>query len=269
MIEDNENVNVDLDDERGPERSPTKKIKREPTSDSDELSEKITKQLDYYFSDVNIIKDKYLQEKLKENNGWVKLSDLLTFVKLKELTKSDKRVVQALKECKSLIIDVDEDKFQVKRKNPMPDPAEFQKQLDLRTVHISGFPTDYEFDQLRRFCIQFGEVESVAMRRRFKTKFFKGCIHVVFKNEADAKKVLETELLKCKDRELKKESMAEYHRRKAEMAQKRHQKIKERKNGVSVEKSVKDKKDKPDEANKVKEEEGANEGKGQEISQEE
>lgn len=194
----------------------------------DPLHEKVSKQIEYYFSDVNVVKDKFLQEEFKKQEGWVKLTTLLTFARLKELTKDEDVIVEALKGCNSDVIEFDESQKQVRRKKPMPDPENFQKQLDLRTVHISGFPTDYTFENLSRFCSQFGAVESLAMRRHFKTRFFKGCIHVVFKDEADAKKVAATEVLKCKDRELRKETMEEYHKRKEEHKKKKAEKRKQR-----------------------------------------
>lgn len=225
----------DKPEEVGVENEPSAKrlkVDGDKSIESD-LSEKVTKQIDYYFSDVNVIKDKFLIEEFKKDDGWVKLSTLLTFSRLKQLTKDEDRLVEALKDVPSNIVELDEAKKQVRRKNPLPEnKEEFLKQIDLRTVHVSGFPTNYEFDELNKFCSQFGAVESVAMRRHFKTRFFKGCIHVVFQNQEDAKKLLETDPLKCKDRELRKESMEQYHKRKEEMAQKRAENRKQKKGKV-------------------------------------
>lgn len=208
--------------------------KRVKLEDSDsELDLKILAQIEYYFSDLNVIKDKFLQEEFKKNDGWVKLETLLRFARLKQLTSDEDRLVNALSEKKSDIIELDLKNKQVKRTKPVPDADQLQKDLDLRTVHISGFPTEYEFDTLQKFCTQYGEVESVSMRRYFKTRCFKGCIHVVFKKQEDAQKVLDTEVLKCKDRELKKESMDAYHKRKKEIAAKWAEKRKQRAKGDS------------------------------------
>lgn len=209
-----------------------KKIK---VDHKDELNDKISKQIEYYFSDVNVVRDKFLQEEFKKDDGWIKLSVLLTFKKLQQLSSDENRLVQALKDAKSENIELDESKKQIRRKNPIPDIEEYQKTLQKRTVHISGFPTDYSFEQLDKFCTQFGQVESLNMRRHFKTRFFKGCIHVTFTDASAVETVLKSDPLKCKDRELRKESMDEYHKRKAEMAQKRA-----------------DKKRKPDKADKAK-----------------
>lgn len=208
------------------EEPSSKRIKSE--NRSNELYEKVSRQIDYYFSDVNVIKDKFLQAEFKKQDGWVALKTLLTFKKLKDLTDKEDVVIEALKECNSDVIELDATNKQVRRKHPVPTP-EFLESLDARTVHISGFPTEYGFDFLRQYCSQFGVVESLSMRRHFKTRFFKGCIHVVFKEEADAKRVLSTEVLKCKDRELRKESMPEYRKRKEENMKNKIQKRKEQK----------------------------------------
>ena len=204
-----------------------KRIKLAETHD-DELNVKIAKQIEYYFSDVNLIKDKFMKEQLEKNENCVKLSVLATFARLAQLTKDENRMIEALKDFESEYMELDQANKQIKRKKPLPDAEEFKKQLDLRTVHISGFPDCTPFDTLLKFCSQFGEVESLAMRRLFKTKQFKGCIHVVFKDESNVKKVLGTESLKFKDRELRTEDMEQYHKRKEEIRQKHLAKKSER-----------------------------------------
>lgn len=210
------------------ENSPNKRIKLTDSVNEVDKSDKIQRQLEYYFSDVNIVKDKFLLEQIKKGNGWVNITTLLTFARLKELTRDLDEVVHILEKKGSDILEIDEEKKRVRRKIDIPD-EDYKKSLDLRTVHLSGFPTDYTFEDLNNFCKQFGDVESVMMRRHFRTKSFKGNIHVVFKREEDAKNILATEPFMCKDRELKKESMTAYYKRKQEFYQQRQEK---RKNGA-------------------------------------
>ena len=204
-----------------PEERSVKKLKVEQPALDDELKMKIIKQLTYYFSDVNLLNDKFMQEQLEKNDMCVKLSVLATFTRLAQLTKDEDLMVGALQDHKSEVMELDAEKKQIRRTKPLPDKEEFKKQLDLRTVHISGFPDTTSFESLQKYCDQYGEVESLSMRKHFKTKQFKGCIHVVFKDEEIAKKVLAIEDLKFKDRELRRESMEEYHRRKEEIKEKR------------------------------------------------
>lgn len=211
--------------------------KRVRTDDQDPFSadvmlhEKIAKQIEYYFSDVNLVKDKFMQEQLKKNNNTVKLSVLTTFARLASMTKDENVILKALEDVQSDFMEVDKVEKLIRRKKPLPDRVEYQKQLDLRTVHISSFPDSVKFDDLHRFCSRFGEVESLSMRQHFKTKHFKGCIHVVYKTEADAKRVFESTELKFKDRELRREAMDQYHKRKEDMKKQRMEKRKNRKGG--------------------------------------
>ena len=47
------------------------------------LTEKIIKQIEYYFSDVNMSKDKFMQEEIQRDSGWVNLDVLTKFNRLK------------------------------------------------------------------------------------------------------------------------------------------------------------------------------------------
>uniref|UniRef100_A0A6G1SCX6 Lupus La A n=1 Tax=Aceria tosichella TaxID=561515 RepID=A0A6G1SCX6_9ACAR len=209
------------------EEQATKRIKIE----DGELKARVAKQIEYYFSDVNLVRDKFMQEQLEKNDNRVKLSVLATFARLAKLTRDENVMIAALKEVESDLIEIDEAERLIKRKKPLPDKEEYAKELALRTVHISGFPDSLSFDDLHRYCSKLGEVESLQMRQHYKTKQFKGCIHLVFKKVEDAKAVLDGEQLKFKDRELRRESMEEYGRRKEEMRQKRMEKRKSKKGG--------------------------------------
>ena len=57
-------------------------LKSIPTVDPS-LTEKIIKQIEYYFSDVNMINDKFMQKKIQRDSGWVSLDVLTKFNRLK------------------------------------------------------------------------------------------------------------------------------------------------------------------------------------------
>lgn len=209
--------------------SNSKKIKLSDNAEDGGLNRKIAKQLEYYFSDVNVVQDKFLLEEFRKNEGWVNLSTLLTFSRLKALTTDKAKLVEALKEHGSGIVELDDAGILIRRKEPLPDKEEFQKDLDSRTLHISGFPTDYTFDFLHNWCSQHGQVDSLSMRNHFKTRQFKGNIIVSYKSKSDADKIMDADSLKCKDRELRKENMEQYRNRKIDMAKKRFEKRVEKK----------------------------------------
>lgn len=224
----------------------------DPSTEDKNLKTRITKQIEYYFSDVNLVRDKFMQEELNRNQNHIKISTLLTFSRLAKLTKSEDLIVAALKDSESDLIEVDESAKTVRRKKPLPG-KECEKEFSARTLHISGFPDSLEFDDLHRFCSKLGEVESLSMRQHYKTKQFKGCIHVVFKDAETAQKIHAGEK-KFKDRQLRSETMVEYHQRKEEMRVKR-MKHKAKKSGEDGEMKAKRMRHKDQEGDEEEEEE--------------
>merc|ERR1719242_1689054 len=72
-----------------------------PFSEPDEeLCEKITTQVEFYFSDANITKDKFLLKHVKRNKeGFVSLKLISSFKRVKHLTKDWRQVAFAIKKC--------------------------------------------------------------------------------------------------------------------------------------------------------------------------
>lgn len=202
------------------------KADQQPNDNNENVKQQIVKQLNYYFSDANIVRDKFLAEQFKLDEGWVKITILLTFKRLQAICNNPETIVKAIEDVNSDLIELDESKQKIRRIGKIPNRDDLLKEFEKRTVHVSGFPMDYTFDMLEKYMNQYGSIQSLQMRTHFKTRAFKGCVHVIFEQEADAKKVLEATELKCKDRELRKESMSEYHRRKKEIAEKRKEKKK-------------------------------------------
>ncbi|KAL1445137.1 hypothetical protein MTO96_029329 [Rhipicephalus appendiculatus] len=120
-----------------------------------DLQEKIIKQVNYYFGDVNLSRDMFLREKIDMGYGWVEIDVLLTFNKLRSLT--EKRSRRCL------------------RYPPL-------NQLAFGSKHRRNV------DELLAFFGQFGQCVDVYMRRFHKTRKFKGSVFAIFatKDEADA-----------------------------------------------------------------------------------
>lgn len=77
---------------------------------------KILRQVEFYFSDQSLRKDKFMNEKIAENvEGAVSLDVLLTFNRLKTLTTDKSVVIEALKP--STFLEVVNDNM-VKRSDP-------------------------------------------------------------------------------------------------------------------------------------------------------
>uniref|UniRef100_A0ABL0DNP6 Uncharacterized protein n=1 Tax=Rhodnius prolixus TaxID=13249 RepID=A0ABL0DNP6_RHOPR len=202
--------------ESDPSNEPSTESKNN-VSDSSELQEKIIRQVEYYFGDFNLVKDKFLQEQIKEDDGWVSLATLLTFNRLANLSKDSKEIVEALEKSTSGLLEIHDSKEKIRRCPQMPLPEmneERRKLLMERTVYCKGFPLDSKLNDLLEFFYQYGEIENVAMRswhdKAANEWKFKGSVFVIFKTEAEAEKFLQVESVKYKDEELLKKWQKDY-----------------------------------------------------------
>ena len=107
-------------------------------SPDDELRDKIVKQVEFYFSDANLLKDAFLLKHVRRNKqGYVSLKLITSFKKLKSLTKDFRVVAYCLRQSERL--QVNEEGTKVCRKDPLP---EFDETTPSRTVVAVNLPTD-------------------------------------------------------------------------------------------------------------------------------
>jgi lupus La protein len=91
----------------------------QPSSELSELDQAILKQVEYYFSDQNLVKDTFLRRHISADpNHFVPLSLLITFNKLKSLSTDVNVISAALKQSKELVLS--EDGLSVKRPGELP-----------------------------------------------------------------------------------------------------------------------------------------------------
>lgn len=141
------------------------------------------RQIEYYMSDESLPFDEYLLGKIKDD-GWIEISELASFPKMKTITKDVELIVSSLKDSDSVV--VSEDGKSVKRQYPTPD----KDPLGPRTVHASGFKCAEETaesisDNVRETLQKYGEIESVRPLRNLTqdTRALDGSAFVVFKEE--------------------------------------------------------------------------------------
>lgn len=95
----------------------------------------IRKQIEFYFSDVNIAKDVFLKTKMAEDaEGFVPLDVLLTFNRLAALSKDMKVIAEALKDSDKVV--VDEVRMAIRRKDPLPESIQTEDQ----TIYVKPIP---------------------------------------------------------------------------------------------------------------------------------
>ncbi|XP_067933777.1 la protein homolog [Watersipora subatra] len=162
------------------------------------LESKIIRQIEYYFGDANLEKDKFLKEEMKKDEGWVPLTVLLTFNRLKALSDDSLIIMTALKKSTTDLLELKADNSAIRRHPTRPLPsADNQQDLHKRILYVKGFPTELQLDDLIEYFDKYGG-ESVALRRDAK-RLFKGSVFIRFKTEEQAKLFLEPEEMKYKD----------------------------------------------------------------------
>jgi len=109
------------------------------TEPDDDLCEKITQQVEFYFSDANITKDKFLLKHVKRNKeGFVSLKLISSFKRVKHLTKDWRQVAFAIKKC-SKRLEVNDLETKVRRLEELPP---YDETTPSRTVVVLNLPMD-------------------------------------------------------------------------------------------------------------------------------
>ncbi|KAH1048393.1 hypothetical protein J1N35_039177 [Gossypium stocksii] len=127
---------------------------------TDDLKNKIIKQVEYYFSDENLPTDKYMMSLIKKNKeGFVAISLIASFRRMKRLSRSCPSIVAALKESSLLV--VSSDGKMVKRRNSLPsievrDPKLF-------TVLVENLPEDHSMENIRRIFGEVGNIKNISL----------------------------------------------------------------------------------------------------------
>ncbi|KAG2458869.1 LA protein, partial [Polypterus senegalus] len=168
------------------------------------LEKKITEQIEYYFGDHNLPKDKFLKEQIQLDDGWVPLEIMIKFNRLNRLTTDFNVIVDSLKKSTTGLVEVSEDKTKIRRSPDKPLPEindQYKDDLKNRSVYVKGFPTDITLDELKEWFAGKGTVENIQMRRNLQRQF-KGSVFVVFDSNESAKIFVETPDLKYKDTDM-------------------------------------------------------------------
>jgi lupus La protein len=168
----------------------------ETTSTSPDLDQKIIRQIEYYFSDVNMVRDKFLKNEGIKDDGWIPLSILTTFKRLQSLTTDFKTIMNALKKSLSGLLELNETEHKIRRhpNRQLPNSqAELELSLRNRTVYVKGFPTteDVTLDKLLQFFEKYGSTDNIQMRKQFKSKDFNGSVFVVFPTDEKTREFIE------------------------------------------------------------------------------
>merc|ERR1719510_2542806 len=130
---------------------------------NDELCESIVQQVEFYFSDANITKDKFLLKHVKRNKeGFVSLKLISSFKRVKHLTKDWRQVAVAI-ERKSKKLEVNDLKTKVRRLDALP---EYDETTPSRTVVALNLPIERPtIEAVAEIFSECGEIVLVRILR--------------------------------------------------------------------------------------------------------
>merc|ERR1712156_699355 len=184
------------------------------TATSVDVENRIIQQVEYYFGDFNLPRDKFLQEQLN------KISD------------NGETILKALKQSTDNLLEVDIENKKIRRNPEVPLPEkEDDDTKTAKTVYCKGFEKENtSLDDLLAFFAKCAErVVHVNRRtwadRETNTRNFKGSVFVTFKDKASAEKFMALESVKSPAGEelirkwqadYMKEKQVEYETKKAE-----------------------------------------------------
>ncbi|XP_063067861.1 lupus La protein [Engraulis encrasicolus] len=184
-----------------------------------QLEKKVADQIEYYFGDHNLVRDKFLKEQLQLDDGWVTLETMLKFNRLKTLTTEEAVIVAALKKSKTGLLEISEDKTKIRRNPDKPLPEmndEYKDVLKHKSVYVKGFPLDATLDDVKDWVGDKAHIENIQLRKGA-LKTFKGSIFMVLASEDAAKQfVARDDVKKFKDSDLIVLMKEDYYAKKAE-----------------------------------------------------
>jgi len=151
----------------------------EPPLTGAALESEVVRQIEYYFSDENLPKDKFMQKNL-DKEGFMTVETLATFPKLKKRGIDCDFIKNALKQ--STILDVHEDGTKVKRKVPMREES--------RTIYVSYLPKDSDRESVSGIFGTCGTIKRIDLPTDKETGVIKGIAFVEFETKEEVQNAL-------------------------------------------------------------------------------
>lgn len=154
--------------------------------DSETWLERVRKQVEFYFGDANLRRDAFMQRKLQQGHGYVKLSTILQFNRIKALKcRFPAQLAQALR--KSDMLELSEEKTKVRR-DATKAPAEETDiaMIAKRTIYIEGLPLTFNIDDVSKYIARYGRVRLVDLPRHRETREPCGFCFIEFASQEEA-----------------------------------------------------------------------------------
>lgn len=147
---------------------------------------KLKEQIEFYFSDSNYSKDKFMNARAAENDGYIPITALLTFKRLQALNATVDSIKEAVKESK--VVEIKDDSLKKIKTQEFLDYLN-DTEVTKRVVYIKGFPTDMTLDEVREMLSKFFTPVKITLRRD-QNKSFQGSCFVELESKEKAEEVL-------------------------------------------------------------------------------
>ncbi|EDO33058.1 predicted protein [Nematostella vectensis] len=154
------------------------------------LVNQLKEQIDFYFSDSALLKDRFLKQQIENHpDGYVAISTIASFNKIKQMTDDIKLVKKAMKLSQQL--ELNEDGTMVRRMAPLPQP----RNVDAETVYVEKLPFHADHDWLKKVFSEFGKVLYVSLPRFKHNGEIKGFAFIEFESKQQAEHVVQDGVL--------------------------------------------------------------------------
>ena len=139
------------------------------------VTENLTKQLEFYFGDANLMRDAFLRQQIgKDKKGYIKIEVFLNFNKIKAILKKGRistlqdqilALIQAVQASKLLSLSKKLDK--VKRRVPFDfgilSDKDYQKGVDDRMVYVENLPSFVDRSMVEKIFSQYGKILHISV----------------------------------------------------------------------------------------------------------
>merc|ERR1712130_732415 len=161
---------------------------------SQRLPERVLIAAEFYFSNSNLSSDKYLRDLVERNDGWVSISTLASFSRIKGFGMNRKTLISALRSSKEFL-EVDDQGKNVRRHLPLPSSPDLYNS----TIYAKGFPLKTTVQFVRNFFQKYlnpgHSICCVRLRNlRQGNLSFKGSVFVEFSSVEEAERISKLQL---------------------------------------------------------------------------
>ncbi|XP_035915681.1 la-related protein 7 [Anopheles stephensi] len=143
----------------------------------------IRSQMEFYFSDANLTKDRYMGQLIRDD-PYIQLEEFLKFNKIKALTTSVEEIANAVKN--STLLELSDDRTKVRRKTELV----VKENCEECTLYVERLPPKANHDWVRNVFSSYGKVAYVSLPKFKHSRKIKEFGFVEFEEEASVQKAL-------------------------------------------------------------------------------